>query len=237
MGKKIRTAKEVLEQQKRDHEKPRNVPAKAASTVVANKENNPWIEIGGVLAEHLGAPLLKFTKDGEFALTDDKTVAAGTRCIAHVDEVEFGWNKWQDGQIVERRTGRVADRYLPLQRAELGDTDERAWEAQPDGSRRDPWQFTATMPLTRCDNDESLNFTTGSKGGLGAVGGLTRTYGKRVAKGLPGRPIVELRPGDYKHRQYGKIYFPQFHIVSWADADGAPLSLADDLNDAIPEHL
>jgi len=44
---------------------------------------------------------------------------------------------------------------------------------------------------------------------------------------------VELRPDHYRHRTYGKIFYPVMHIVGWTDANGNPISIADELNDGI----
>src|SRR5262245_18785516 len=91
----------------------------------------------------------------------------------------------------------------------------------------------------RCRSHASMqaakyNFKTGTKGGLTCVSKLIRAYGRRVQdKKVPGLPIVELRADHYRHRTYGKIFFPVMHIVGWTDADGKPLSIADDLNDEI----
>jgi len=52
-----------------------------------------------------------------------------------------------------------------------------------------------------------------------------------------GLPIVELQSDNYKHPKYGKIFFPLLHVVGWTGASGDPLSLADDLNDDLPEEL
>jgi hypothetical protein len=240
---KIPTAAEVLARQKADHAAGGIAAPKppAKGTAVAKPAtadlavpDNPWMEVSYVLDQFVGAPRLKFTKDGEFAISDTENVPAGTRCIAHVDALEFGWVKWVDNQPVERRSGSVADRYMPVSRSELGDLDESKWEIQPDGTRRDPWQFQAQLPLTRLDTQETLEFTTGSKGGLRAIGMLSRAYGKRADKQPKSLPVVELQPDSYKHRQYGKIYVPALHIVGWTDANGVPLSAAADLNDEIP---
>jgi hypothetical protein len=239
---KIPTAAEVLARQKADHA-PGGIAAKppAKSTAVVKPAtadlavpDNPWMEVSNVLDQFVGAPRLKFTKDGEFAISDTESVPAGTRCIAHIDALEFGWTKWGDNLPIDRRSGRVADRYTPVPRSELGDLDESKWEVQPDGTRRDPWQFQAQLPLTRLDTQDTLDFTTGSKGGLRAIGMLSRAYGKRADKQPKSLPIVELQPDSYKHRQYGKIYVPALHIVNWTDDNGAPLSAAADLNDEIP---
>jgi len=56
------------------------------------------------------------------------------------------------------------------------------------------------------------------------------------AKGdTAGLPIVELQPDSYKHKQYGKIFFPVLHIVGWTDDKGEQLSLKDDMEDDIPD--
>jgi hypothetical protein len=92
------------------------------------------------------------------------------------------------------------------------------------------------LPLTLLDSGEPLVFSSSSKGGVSAFHKLVRAYGARVAKEkVPGLPIVELRADSYKHPRYGKIFKPYFGIVNWTDADQKPLSVADDLNDEIPQ--
>jgi hypothetical protein len=202
------------------------------NTVVVS--SNPWSTVASALDEYIGPTLIKFTKDGQFALSDVDTVPLGTRCIAHVDKVAFGWVKWSDNKVVERHMPLTADGEKPLKREQLGDTDESRWEVQSDGSRRDPWQFQAQLPLTRCDTDEGFVFCTGSKGGLNAVNKLVRTYGSRISRGAAGDPVIELKSDRYKHHVYGWINYPLFHITNWLDDGGKPLPVDKDLNDQIP---
>ena len=110
------------------------------------------------------------------------------------------------------------------------------------GNRRyrhseDPWQFYASIPFTRMDTGESYLFAVSSKGGLRCVNALIRAYGNRVReKGAEaGLPIIELQPNFYKHRVYGKIFFPDPKIVNWTDARGNPLSSKESLDDEIPD--
>lgn len=235
-----RTAKQVLAEQKKRADAARaartnTAMVKKAANVPAADSNNPWIEVSTELDKFLGAPLLKFSKQGEFTIGDTDSLPEGTRCIAHTDEITLGWQKWQDGKPVERRIGRVADSFVPPRRDELGDTDKQLWEIDDDGEPRDPWQFQMAVPVTRLDaGGETYCFTTSSKGGLACMNSLTRTYGRRVQnEKVPGLPIVELKADSYKHRRYGKIFTPQMIVVEWTGADGKPLSLADDLNDEI----
>jgi len=245
--KAAKTTAQALTQQKADAERELKakaerenaLTAKTGSIALSAVSSNPWIEISAELDKFVGAPFVRFSKQGEFALSDTETIPAGTRCAAHADEISFGWRKWLDNRLVETRTGFVRDRYVPVPRADLGDTDQSQWEKDDVGAARDPWQFFGCVPLTRLDTGESYQFSAASKGGVRAINGLMRTYGSRLrAKGDgAGLPIVELQSNSYKHRTYGKIYFPVLHVVGWTDVSGKPLDLADDIEDDLPGHL
>jgi hypothetical protein len=231
---KVRTVEDVRKGQLEQAEKTTAL-AKAGVNALAVDTGNPWIEIAAELDKFIGAPLLKFTKQGEFAISDIDNIPDGTRCVAHADEIDLGWVKWVDGRPEDRRVGRVADKFVPPKRDDLGDNDPQQWELQDDGTRRDVWQFQMSVPITRLDNQETYRFTTGSKGGLACIGKLTRTYGRRVSdEKVPGLPIVELKADHYKHRTYGKIFTPSMIVVGWTGEDGKPLSLAEELNDELP---
>ena len=147
---KVRTAEDVLKDQQRqaDAQRGNTAVVKKAENALTPDDSNPWIEISAELDKFLGAPMCKFTKQGEFSISDIDNIPAGTRCIAHADQISLGWQKWEDGKPVDRRIGLVADKFVPPQRSELGDTDDRQWELQDDGSRRDPWQFQMSVPIT-----------------------------------------------------------------------------------------
>jgi hypothetical protein len=244
MKRKGRTTKDVLKEQEAQAKAAREnvlVAAKRSTALTPLDGSNPWIEIGTELDKYLGAPLLKFTKQGEFAISDLDTIPVGTHCITHCDKMEIGWIKWIDGRPSsdpgDRKLGLVADGFIPPKRSDLPDTDETQWEIE-DGEPRDPWAFQMSVPLTLLNaGGETYKFVTPSKGGLRCLSGLTRAYGKRVqAKGdAAGQPVVELRSDSYKHRKYGKIFYPVMHIVGWTGPDGNPLSLVDDIEDTIPD--
>jgi hypothetical protein len=145
---------------------------KATPSVVA-VASNPWSKLAAELDKVLGAPILKYTKDGRFALSDTDNVPDGTRCIARVDLIQTGWTKWQDNVKVESRMGAVADSFVPPARATLGDLEEADWETQPDGSKRDPWQFQLHhrkqgRPQRRQQADPNLRRSSGARGGRSA---------------------------------------------------------------------
>jgi hypothetical protein len=231
-----RKTEDVLKEQEAQARATReNAVAKASGTALTADGSNPWTELSAELDRFVGAPFVKFSKAGDFEISESESIPAGTKVVGHADEAVIGWRKWLGSKLVETRAGRVADRFVPAPRASLGDTDERDWEVQDDGSRKDPWQFYAALPLGRCDTGEAYLFSTSSKGGLRAVNGVLRAYGQRVrAKGdAAGLPIIELQPDSYKHRTFGKIFIPQLHVVGWTGADGKPLSAAADLEDEV----
>ena len=235
---KVRSTEEILKEQKAQAARDAKAVAFLASTTLSTGGvNNNWLEIGAELDKYLGAPLLKFTKQGEFAISDIDTIPNGTRCIAHCDLMELGWVKWADGKPTgDRKVGLVVDGFIPPKREDLPDRDETTWEIQDDGTRRDPWSFQMSVPITRLDaGGETYQFTVGSKGGLRCLSALTRMYGKRIAEKKSGLPVVELQADSYKHRTYGRIFFPVMHVVGWTGADGKPESLSVDMNDEIPD--
>jgi hypothetical protein len=230
---KMRTTKEILQDQKEQAEKSTALAnARPASALVADG-SNPWLEIGAELDRFILAPLLKFSKQGEFAVNDVDNIPEGVRCVAHADEITLGWVKWVDGRPEDPRTGRIADKFTPPQRSELDDNDSKQWEVQDDGTHRDPWQFQMSVPVTRLDTQETFRFISASKGGLACIGKLVKAFGRRVQEGKGGLPVVELKADHYKHRKYGKIFTPSMIVISWTDEGGKPQSLAKDMNDGI----
>jgi hypothetical protein len=234
----MRTTEDVLREQEANAERTRAearstvshaAMVKAATNPLTADSANPWLEIGARLDRSI-APFMKFTHTtGEFVIRDVEIVPLGTRCIVHINELEWGWLHWQGGKPDDRRMGHVADGFVPPGRSELGDNDKRYWE-DPD---RDPWQFAMELPVTRLDTGETCKFTTGSGGGKECVGRLSRAHGQRLRAEAPGLPVVELKSDHYKNKHGGRTFKPVMPIVNWTGPDGKPLSVADDLNDEI----
>src|SRR5262249_31529942 len=84
----------------------------------------------------------------------------------------------------------------------------------------DPWQFQNDIVMVAVDGGKLYTFTTSSRGGLNAVGELCKAYGKQVRQHPNKLPVIALDVGSYQHsnRSYGRIKFPVFKIVDWADA-------------------
>jgi hypothetical protein len=200
-----------------------SVPARPASTAVGtSNDSNPWLEYGEAASAHdFEGDLLKFSKGDFLAGRDNREIPLGTRFVVNMDSLEVGWVKWEDNRPVGRRMGRVIDEFKPPRRNELDDNDPALWGTDDDGKPRDPWQFSNNIVLAEEANGCLYTFTTSSKGGIGAIGELCKTYGQVMRQHPDEWPIVALDVDSYAHanKSYGRIKFPIFEIVGWAPKD------------------
>jgi hypothetical protein len=235
-ARKARTAEQVLREQEAQANAAReNAVVRAGSTALAADNLNTWIEIGAELDKVLGLTRMKFSHTaGEYTVGEAETIPLGTRGVAHADKVEWGYKLYKDGQFVDQQWGRMADGFAPPPENKLPDNELRQ---QPDGSQKRPWQFSMVLPVTLLNaGDQTYALRVTSKGGIRAVGTVSREYAKRLRKGPPGLPVVELREGKYWHSVHNCwVHYPVLLIVNWTGPDGKPLSTSDDLEDAIPE--
>src|SRR5262249_3418260 len=98
------------------------------------------------------------------------------------------------------------------------DDDASRWETDSLGAPRDPWQFTNYL-LLRDERGEIFTFATSSRGGLTAIGDLSRRYAQhRRAGHRDVHPMIALDVGSYQHqhREYGRIKYPLFTSMGWA---------------------
>lgn len=187
--------------------------------------------------------LLKFSKGDFLAGEQADEVPVSTRLVANMDELLIGWIKWQDSRPVEHIMGRVIDEYTPPKRNELGDTDDGSWEVDMNGERRDPWQFNNYLLMKDAKGDQIYTFTTSSRGGLNAIGELSRSYGKAMRQRPNDFPVIELGVGSYQHpnKNYGRIKFPTLAVVGWepkavfAEAMAAETSADAETVDSVEE--
>jgi hypothetical protein len=195
-----------------------------------NDDYNPYIAFGDSVSQsNIVGHLLKFTKFGDFEAGENSiNIPHGTELIAHMGDVLIGWQRWQDQKPTEQVMGLVRDNFQPPRRSELGDNDQSQWEVDDNGKERDPWQKTTMVIFKGLDDDELYTFSTSSKGGIQAVGKLSKEYGKQMRMRPDQFPVVRLGWGSYEHsnKQYGEIRFPVFEIVGWEPREAIDNALA-----------
>jgi hypothetical protein len=80
--KRGRKTKDVLKAQDEmvKHDRENAVARREQSNALAATGDNPWLEVSSELDKFVGAPFVRFTKQGEFAISDTESIPAGTCC-------------------------------------------------------------------------------------------------------------------------------------------------------------
>jgi hypothetical protein len=186
-----------------------------ANDVTQSTVRDPYAAYGDeVAARPFQGDLLRYTKHGEYKAGQDQVkVPEGTKMLAYLPSLKRGYVKWHDSMPVATVMGLVSEGYQPPPREELGDLDEDEWELLNDRPI-DPWQVT--NHLVMCDVEGNIyTFVSSSKGGLSAVGELSKAYAMRRRMKPDEIPVIELQGRSYIHKDYGETFAPQFKIIGW----------------------
>lgn len=171
--------------------------------------------------------LLKFTKFGEYvAGQENSLLPIGTELVAYMPAFAAGFVRWDNNRPVEHEMGYVGDGFKPRARNDLGWNDMGQWETDNKGQPRDPWQFTNSVIFIDIHECRLYTFNTSSRGGLDAVGRLSKIYGARIKTNPKDLPTVRLDVSSYRHsnKEFGEIRVPVFNVVGdrWIEADKLP---------------
>jgi hypothetical protein len=195
---------------------------------------NDYVDPFAAFATQEGGALegefLKFTR-GAWMIGDNE-VKEDTRLIAGMSDLHTGWLRWGNASVTDRVLGRVAEGFVPPPRSELGDNNEAQWDTGP-GGPRDPWVFTAILPLIAEEDDRRLVYSTSSFGGRRAIARLSSAYARR--RDRTSMPVVTLGGDSYKHKTFGLVHRPLFVVVGWLGGmPELPAPKPARLNDEVP---
>lgn len=228
-------------------------PTGSTAVAISNGGGNPLLEYADAIApSFVVGKLLKFAKGDYLAGADGQEVAMGTVMIVAADELMVGWVRWVGGKPAEQLLVRINDGQKPLRREQLGFVDKTQWEIDNSGKPRDPWQFTNYLPMAD-EAGELYTFSSGSKGGLGAIGNLLRRYVQQQKKNDAVFPKIKLGTDTYPHqnKEYGRIKVPVLEPAGWVskrvfyeimegsdfaadNSGGNPAANADTFGDSVP---
>jgi hypothetical protein len=190
-------------------------------TAVSTQAANPWAEASKGAGGFVGQ-FTKFNgKTGEYTFgTDDEEIAPGTQIFILFDLIEHGYKCWVDEKVADEEMTRIVDGPIADKR-DL--KDHGPYEKHDDGTE-DGWQEVHSVPFVIDDNDDENAYLLqlSSMGGIKALKGLYRDYGKKFQSMLDDDgnyliPLVELDTGSYKSKKkrVGTVHFPIFKIVDW----------------------
>lgn len=160
---------------------------------------------------------------------DKKEIPMPAEFILNMDEFKTGWQRWKNKKPADEKTVRVVTGMAPATRDTLGYEDESEWDDKTksngevemkDGKavKQDPWQKLSSVPCVDLEGKQ-YTFTTGSVGGMQALGKLCAAYGQQVREHPDDHPVVSIDKDSYQSDDYGKVFFPVFEIVRWISKD------------------
>jgi hypothetical protein len=145
---------------------------------------------------------LRMGKDGVWIVgIEMEPVEDGAEFAINPSGFGHGWIAWGKSE-------RLGESFLPLTEPvpQPG--------ALPEGARG--WEQQFGMHLRELATGADLIYRASSVGGKRAIGALAKEVGARLAEGDPlCVPVVALGHDSYKHKEYGKIYVPEFTIARW----------------------
>ena len=210
--------------------------------IVKSDDDNPYVAYGESAARtRIIGKLLKFNKFGEWVAGEEsKEIEEDALFAVNMAEFYIGWIKWEDAKPVEQVMGRVMDGFTPPRRSELGDTEREYWPTDNSGSPRDPWQFSNYLVMMDIKTQELYTYATASRGGLQAIGQLSKAYGKSMRHRPNEFPVVGLGVSSYEHpnKQFGTIKIPTLNIVGWTERQAfeEALQMKDTGGELSPDH-
>jgi hypothetical protein len=172
---------------------------------------------------------LQFGKDGSWTVDDE--VVTGSKVIVQSKLIAHGWMLWTGAgnpPIEAFDFITKGPRPAAMDSEEGLDNDGRPTTFRPKEALQFFGKFTG--------DDEDLGqfkFATCSMGGVKETDAFFKAIIAQARKSKAYfYPVVELAVDSYKHTKWGKIYFPVYNIVDWADENGV---LEADAVKAIPK--
>lgn len=165
---------------------------------------------------------LKFSK-GEWSLGKDGVEFANQEfhCVPAMDLWQKGWQCWKDKRPVD-------EAFVPY--GQPVPVKSSLPDHGPYTEENDGWQEAIRVPLIVLPglggHDTvfmGCEFSAMSVGARNALYSLSKDYATAIKKGevTEDKPyvIVHASADSYKHKEYGKVYFPVFKIVQSVSAD------------------
>jgi hypothetical protein len=164
-----------------------------------------------MLSETASSNALLLFKKGKYTSAGND-VEIGTEFISYPFDAMRGLVRWQDKKVVDRRMGRIRDRFK-LTREELPADED--------------WQPQCVLPLEDPETGTFVAFVSGSVGGRIAIEKLINTAAQMVKSGKGDlTPTIKIGVSNFTSPVYGEVPCPAFEIVNTK-------TIAEDMDDEI----
>jgi hypothetical protein len=185
--------------------------SKMSTELTAQRENALQL-CDTMLEETSSSNARLLCKKGEWSLGGEE-VPLGKEFIAYPMDAMRGGARWEDDKVVDRRIGRIADKFVFKREDFPADED---------------WKPQIVLPLEDPETGEVIQFVSSSVGGKIAVEKLIQVTANAVKKGTGDlTPLVRLGTSTFPSPDYGTIVRPAFKIIPRQ-------SLKTEMGDEIP---
>ena len=165
---------------------------------------------------------LKFTKQGQFVHgAEEKVIDDVEEFAFNMSTLARGFICWKSNEVVDEQMCLVSTPGGTIKKDDL--IDHGPYDSDMDG-----WRDQAQVDLRSLDNGMEMLFKTSSRGGLNAISAVSKEFAGKLKlepKEMP-VPIITLEAGFYKHKEFGKIFFPKFNIARWVALSEVELKAA-----------
>ncbi len=170
---------------------------------------------------NLQKDFLKFTKQGQFVHgTEEISVDDVEEFAVNMSTLARGFICWKSNEVVDEQMSLVSAKGK-IDKKDL--IDHGPYEGDMDG-----WNDQAQVDMRSLESGMEMLFKTSSRGGLNAISAISKEFANQLKLGpneMP-CPVVTLEPGFYKHKEFGKIFFPKFIIKRWVPLSELELKAA-----------
>jgi hypothetical protein len=164
-------------------------------------------------------------------LFEGEILELGTKIVIYMATLKQGWQRRNDGYLVESALVDVESEQAPPRREDLGDRDESSWDIGKSGRPQDPWERVVRFSCSIIGDDRRLSFNGNTPSARDTIARVCKEYGQITVDHPEVRPIVELScradPNDWSIN-----ITPRFRLIGWDGAeqladDGTPLPTAE----------
>ena len=176
------------------------------------------------LPEGGGTQYMRLLKDGEWVFgQEDNAIAPGDEAIINPMSIKQGYSCWTNRAQGEGNHELLGELMVSLNQS-LAQPHELPQHTDPKNGSIVPWKDQLSFDLKMITGKYAgtqLQFKTGSRGGLNAIGAIMDAISARLDENTEFIcPIISIQSDSYKHKSYGKTYVPKLEIVGWADING-----------------